>query len=182
MDPKLKAFLEKKQETERKERDKLLTSLALVNYEKEYSPTGKKTGPYVHFDKDQNNYYMNKTTPIQVTDEEYEQIKKYVEPKKKTVDGTEGGLKVVNGFFWIFAILAFIVILTNVFSVLSGEHLSQRNVENVWQQSVAVQQESVLISSIMLVVLGLMFIGMCFVTKLLLKIVKNQNEINAKLK
>ena len=83
MEPILKEFLDKKQAEQRKkiesERDQLLVSLGLVKCEKEYSPAGKKTRRYKEFDSEVNNYYRIKKThePIEVTDEEYAEIRKY---------------------------------------------------------------------------------------------------------
>ena len=83
MDAKVKEFLEKAQANERekfeKERDALLISLGLIEGDavsgREYGP--RYGHPYVHYDAEKKAYYREiKGTPISVTDEEYEMIKK----------------------------------------------------------------------------------------------------------
>ena len=87
MEPIVKEFLESRRSAERqkfeKERDELLVSLGLVENVKEYSPDGTKTPGYVEFDEEANNYYRVKTVPVVVTDEEFEEIKKYMKPNVK---------------------------------------------------------------------------------------------------
>ena len=196
MEPILKEFLDKKQAEQRKEfeseRDQLLVSLGLVKFEKEYSPSGKQTGPYVKYDKEAKNYYYVKhKTPIEVTDEEYEQIKKYAltqKPKKlqmlqksNEVDGTEWGLKLVNGVFWVLAIIGFVIVIYLASGALFDDE-AFRHANSAIQEQVVLQMKALPINVGILVALGVMSIGLCFLAKLLLKIIKNQNEIKAKMK
>lgn len=196
MEPILKAFLDKKQAEQRKEfeseRDQLLVSLGLVKFEKEYSPSGKQTGPYVKYDVGAKNYYYVKhKTPIEVTDEEYEQIKKYALTQKSQkpqtlqksneVDGTEWGLKLVNGVFWVLAIIGFVIVISLASDALFNDELLKR-ADSAVQEQVALQMKALPINVGLLVALGVMSIGLCFLAKLLLKIIKNQNEIKAKMK
>lgn len=196
MEPILKEFLDKKQAEQRKEfeseRDKLLVSLGLVKFEKEYSPSGKQTGPYVKYDVGAKNYYYVKhKTPIEVTDEEYEQIKKYAltqKPQKlqtlqksNEVDGTEWGLKLVNGVFWVLAIIGFVIVIYLASDALFNDELLKR-ANGAVQEQVVLQMQTLTINVGLLVALGVMSIGLCFLAKLLLKIIKNQNEIKAKMK
>ena len=202
MEPILKEFLDKKQAEQRKEfeseRDQLLVSLGLVKFEKEYSPSGKQTGPYVKYDVGTKNYYYVKhKTPIEVTDEEYEQIKKYAltqkpqKPQKlqklqtlqksNEVDGTEWGLKLVNGVFWVLAIIGFVIVIFLASDALFNDELLKR-ANSAVQEQVVLQMQTLTINVGLLVALGVMSIGLCFLAKLLLKIIKNQNEIKAKMK
>lgn len=196
MEPILKEFLDKKQAEQRKEfeseRDQLLVSLGLVKFEKEYSPSGKQTGPYVKYDEEAKNYYYVKhKTPIEVTDEEYEQIKKYAltqKPKKlqtlqksNEVDGTEWGLKLVNGVFWVLAIIGFVIVIYLASGALFDDE-AFRYADSAIQEQVVLQMKALPINVGILVALGVMSIGLCFLAKLLLKIIKNQNEIKAKMK
>ena len=190
MEPILKEFLDKKQAEQRKEfeseRDQLLVSLGLVKFEKVYSPSGKQTGPYVKYDKEAKNYYYVKhKTPIEVTDEEYEQIKKYAltqKPQKSNeVDGTESGLKLVNGVFWVLAIIGFVIVFFLASDALFNDELLKR-ANSAVQEQVVLQMQTLTINVGLLVALGVMSIGLCFLAKLLLKIIKNQNEIKAKMK
>ena len=196
MEPILKEFLDKKQAEQRKEfeseRDQLLVSLGLVKLEKEYSPSGKQTGPYVKYDVGAKNYYYVKhKTPIEVTDEEYEQIKKYAltqKPQKlqtlqksNEVDGTEWGLKLVNGVFWVLAIIGFVIVIYLASDALFNDELLKR-ANGAVQEQVVLQMQTLTINVGLLVALGVMSIGLCFLAKLLLKIIKNQNEIKAKMK
>ena len=190
MEPIVKEFLESRRSAERqkfeKERDELLMSLGLVENVKEYSPNGTKTPGYVKFDEEANNYYRVKKVPVTVTDEEFEEIRKVAaKPKpvaqnKSIPDGTEWGLKIVNGIFWLLAIGGFIAVIYICSSVLSGEDFL--NAETVWQRSVVIQMDALYVSVSQLVAISVIAIGLCFMVKLLLKIIKNQNEIKSMMK
>ena len=79
MNPIVSEFLEKKRNAQRvkfeKERDSLLVSLGLVETVKEYSPTGQRSSTYFKLDEETGQYYCNKKIPVEVTDEEFEEIK-----------------------------------------------------------------------------------------------------------
>ena len=126
MDAKVKEFLEKAQANERekfeKERDALLISLGLIEGDavsgREYGP--RYGHPYVHYDAEKKAYYREiKGTPISVTDEEYEMIKKYVETKetqnKKDVavlkNGAEKFLEVINIIVLIISLICSTILL-----------------------------------------------------------------------
>ena len=166
----------------------MLVSLGLVENVKEYSPDGTKTPGYVEFDEEANNYYRVKKVPVVVTDEEFEEIRKVAaKPKpvaqnKSIPDGTEWGLKIVNGLFWLLAIGGFIAVIYICSSVLSGEDPMLQHAENVWQESVVIQTEALIVSVSQLVAISVIAIGLCFMVKLLLKIIKNQNEIKSMMK
>ena len=195
MEPIVKEFLESRRSAERqkfeKERDEWLVSLGLVENVKEYSPDGTKTPGhvgYVKFDEEANKYYRVKKVPVAVTDEEFEEIRKVAaKPKpvaqnKSIPDGTEWGLKIVNGIFWLLAIGGFIAVISICSSVLSGEDPMLQHAENVWQESVVIQTEALIVSVSQLVAISVIAIGLCFMVKLLLKIIKNQNEIKSMMK
>ena len=194
MEPIVKEFLESRRSAERqkfeKERDELLMSLGLVENVKEYSPNGAKTPKYVKLDAETNMYYRVKKVPVTVTDEEFEEIRKVAakpvaqnkSQNKSVPDGTEWGLKLVNGILWLLAIGGFIAVICICSSVLSGEDPMLLHAETVWQQSVAIQTEALLVSVSQLVAISVIAIGLCFMVKLLLKIIKNQNEIKSMMK
>lgn len=181
MEPIVKEFLESRRSAERqkfeKERDELLVSLGLVENVKEYSPDGTKTPGYVEFDEEANKYYRVKKVPVTVTDEEFEEIRKVAaKPKpvaqnKSIPDGTEWGLKLVNGIFWLLAIGGFIAVISICSDVMSEDSIS-----------VGLQGEALFVSMSQLVAISVIAIGLCFMVKLLLKIIKNQNEIKSMMK
>ncbi|MCI5716773.1 MAG: hypothetical protein MR292_00060 [Alistipes sp.] len=107
MDTKVKEFLEaaksKEREAFEKERDKHLISLGLIKEGesiREYSD--RYVYPFTLWDKEKQKYYYDKKVPINVTDDEYEEIKKYstkevVEETTKLNKGAEKFLGVING-------------------------------------------------------------------------------------
>lgn len=140
METQVQEFIEAKRAEQRKqyeqERDKLLISLGLIKeVVREYSPTHKFKHPlYVTWDKEQKNYYYEKSIPYSVTDEEYEEIKrltqqqavqqkspqqnnaeekvivKYAEPDEVS-NGAEVFLGVINTIGLVLYIIAAVIVL-----------------------------------------------------------------------
>lgn len=87
MNEKLKKFLDSKKDTKTQKYDetkqKILIDLGL--YEKVYSPDNKPSKEFSLYEWDSvnqvNKYY--KKVPIEITDEEYQEIKKYVKEEEK---------------------------------------------------------------------------------------------------
>ena len=84
MNPKVKQFLEEAKAKERaefeKQRDAHLIKLGLVDEDKstiEYSDCYLPVDGFEKYDREQNKYYKRVPAPIEVTDEEYELIKRY---------------------------------------------------------------------------------------------------------
>ena len=123
MDPKLKEFIDKAQAKERnayeKERDAMLLSLGLVNEDnsitREYSPDYEY--PYINYDPKKNAYYREiKGTPITITDEEYELLKRYApdtaqKQVKSISNGAENFLAVINIIVLLVSIICSVVIM-----------------------------------------------------------------------
>lgn len=121
MNENVKAFLDKKKEEERakqeKERNKVLIDLGL--YEKEYSESDSYSNEYPLSEWDSvtqtNVYYRN--VPYEVTDEEYEQIKKYA--AKNDNESDECTNVVVN----VLSVIAWIIYIGGLITgcVLAGD-------------------------------------------------------------
>ena len=87
MNEKLKKFLDSKKDTEtqkyEEKKQKILIDLGL--YEKVYSPDNKPSEEFSIYEWDSvnqvNKYY--KKVPIEITDEEYQEIKKYAKEEEK---------------------------------------------------------------------------------------------------
>ena len=107
MDTKVKEFLEaaksKEREAFEKERDKHLISLGLIKEGesiREYSD--RYVYPFTLWDKEKQKYYYDKKVPINVTDDEYEEIKKYStkEVVEETTKLNKGAEKFLGGNKW----------------------------------------------------------------------------------
>ncbi len=120
MDAKVKEFIEaaktKEREIFEKERDKHLISLGLVNENESTREYSEYSGSvYNKWDEEKKMYYYERPVPIKVSDEEYEEIKKY--STKKVVEeveldnGAESFLSVVNVIGLIVGIIATVGLL-----------------------------------------------------------------------
>lgn len=109
MDEQVKAFIEKAKEQSaqnaQKERDNILISLGLTKgTRREYGPYGR---PFLTWDSDEKKYYYDAPVPVEVTDEEFAEICKYIPkevPEKEQVEPEEkpefnnGAEKTLNTF------------------------------------------------------------------------------------
>lgn len=120
-------ILDEEARKKKEERDNYLIRLGLTTgterrYSKEYS------GPYCSWDKEKEMYYYDAQVPVEVTDEEFEEIRKYekfhngeipvsAEAKATLDNGAESTLSVINSVFyilaWIVAFTMFIVGLSD---------------------------------------------------------------------
>lgn len=169
MDEKVKEFLEtakaKEREAFEKKRDEHLISLGLVNegesvreYADNYSYIFNK------WDEETKKYYREKLVAISVTDEEYEEIKKYsatdVVEEEELENGAEKFLAIINGISLAIGIIAAIVL---IFVALN----SYRNGGYFFLASV---------------VILLMSLVSWAIVKVVLNISNNLHKINSKLK
>ncbi|MBR4774656.1 MAG: hypothetical protein IK008_00980 [Bacteroidales bacterium] len=123
MRERVKQFLEeakaKEKEARKRERDIFLISIGLTEdpertqklYCDHYDP------PYTLWDSEKGQYYYNAPIPLEVTDEEYEELKKYGQYKKagdasdSLLDpGAEKTLNILNTLMLVTAILGVIVL------------------------------------------------------------------------
>lgn len=88
MNEKLKEFLDAKKEAEQKkhEEEKQKTLIELGLFEKVYSPDNKQSEEFPFYEWDDgtptSRYY--KEVPIEITDEEYQEVKKYLKKEDET--------------------------------------------------------------------------------------------------
>ena len=172
MNPKVKQFLEEAKAKERaefeKQRDAHLITLGLGDEEKstlEYSDCYSPALGFEKYDREQNKYYKRVPAPIEVTDEEYEQIKRYTAPKVQTIADSDDEANSAEVFLGgINNIVRIIVIATSIVIAIFAL------IESSW----------------MLFLLGvLLLLGGLITTaavKVLLNISNNLHDINSKLK
>lgn len=119
MNPKVKQFLEEAKAKERaefeKQRDAHLIKLGLVDENKstiEYSDCYSPACGFEKYDREQNKYYKRVPAPIEVTDEEYELIKRYSATKPTVTQNNDAEifLDKVNSFVAIVSIVTSIVL------------------------------------------------------------------------
>lgn len=106
MNQTVKAFLDAEQEKVRRRRQETLTELGL--FEKEYAPNNVSSEDYPFWDWDANGspvYYRK--IPVEVTEEEYQQIMKYV--RTDNGSGTNGVAKALDITAWIIFIGGFLL-------------------------------------------------------------------------
>lgn len=127
MDPKVKEFIDsaksKKREEFEKERDAHLISLGLIKeIVRKYSDA--YGGGYYAYDEVQKKYYGEFNVPVNVTDEEYAEIKKITEEKSnkdiKIENGAENFLGVLNTIFFVIGIIAAIILVCISFDSYDG--------------------------------------------------------------
>ncbi len=116
MDAKVKEFLDAAKAKEKKERDNHLISLGLIDEGKTQREYSQNYGAgFYQWDEEKKMYYNDKAVPVEVTDEEYEEIKKY--SSKNAVEsveldnGAESFLKVINIIVLIIGIIATVGLL-----------------------------------------------------------------------
>ena len=129
MDERVKKFIDAAKAAERQrfehERDSLLISLGLIDPDKthrEYSDYYSVT--YSDWDAEKGKYYRVVTEPIEVSDEEYEEIKRYApnDAKKEILgeelieNGAEKFLSVINGLSLAIGIITSIVLFVMAIS------------------------------------------------------------------
>lgn len=124
MNEKVKEFLDVAKTQQRlqlkKERDKLLISLGLYK-EDETSHDYSDSDNYIHkWDEKNQQWYKATVTPIEVTDEEYEEILKYAHVKEDTEDtpdnmNADNFLSITNGIMLFLSCVAcFILIFASI--------------------------------------------------------------------
>ena len=119
MNEKLKAFFETKKEEELKKQDELnkkqeevkkKTLIDLGLFEKVYSPDNKQSDEFSCYEWDSinstNKYY--KKVPVEVTDEEYEEIKKY---SKQTEDIIHNNFNRYNYVAISLTVIAYVIFI-----------------------------------------------------------------------
>ena len=164
MDPKVKEFIETAKSKERaefeKKRDEHLISLGLIKEQiREYSDS--YGDGYYQYDEEKNKYYKDSLVLVNVTDEEYEEIKKIATKPEEVENGAENFLRVINGISLVIGIIfAVILIIASV-------------------NSYGDESTTFLIAGI--VVLLISFVS-CAIIRVLLNISDNLHKINAKLK
>ena len=172
MNPKVKQFLDEAKAKERaefeKQRDAHLVKLGLVDEEKstiEYSERYSLEMGFVNYDSQKDKYYKGTVVPVEVTDEEYEQIKRYTAPKVQTVadsndeaNSAEVFLANVNNIVRVIVIVSSIAIA--IFALSEGMLM-------------------LLLVGVLILLGGLIVTA---TTKVLLNISNNLHEINSKLK
>lgn len=128
MNEKVKNFIDAEKSKERaffeKERDELLISLGLVNESetiREYSDVYSYI--YNKWDENVRKYYHEKLIPIKITDEEYEEIKKYSTMKSTEEIGlneAEKTLNIINIIFLTINITIAIILVCVAINVISS--------------------------------------------------------------
>ena len=122
MNKQVQAFLEEKRKEQEqkaiKEKNGILSALNLCIEKKVFSPekTKKTEYPYVNYDEEEDNCYYTEKEAIEVSEEEYAEILKYIEKKNPLFD-TEEEYSLRNwgtfiGILGIVCILAAICVLT----------------------------------------------------------------------
>ena len=115
MDEKLQKYLDKAKAKERRKKDELLISLGLTKDETVRIYSESYSDVYNKWDAETDKYYADVKVPITVTDEEYEEIKKYA--SNSTDEATdldtkaENFLAILNTIFLIIGIITALVIL-----------------------------------------------------------------------
>ena len=115
MDEKLQKYLDEAKAKERRKKDELLISLGLTKDETVRIYSESYSDVYNKWDAETDKYYADVKVPITVTDEEYEEIKKYA--SNSTDEATdldtkaENFLAILNAIFLIIGIITALVIL-----------------------------------------------------------------------
>lgn len=172
MNPKVKQFLEEAKAKERaefeKQRDAHLVKLGLVDEEKstlEYSNSYSEALGFVNYDAEKDMYYKGVFVPVEVTDEEYEQIKRYTAPKVQTIADSDDEANSAEVFLGgVNNIVRVIVIATSIVIAIFAL------IESSWM---------LFLLGVLLLLGGLITTA---VVKVLLNISNNLHDINSKLK
>ena len=123
-----KEIQDRKEQKEKERRDKYLISLGLIKgYERRYSD--KNYYPYLKRDKETKQYYYDAPIPVEVTDEELEELKKYkalhdaptnekgqhyipiTDEKPKTNNSAEESLGIINYFVLVLGIIFGVILI-----------------------------------------------------------------------
>ena len=164
MNEKVEKFLEtkRKDEIENQEKEKKKTLFELGLYEKEYSPNNLYTEEYScsewDYDSSKTKYY--KKVPVEITEEEYQEVKKYAKPKDVDVSEQPTIVTVLTVIAWIIFTAGFIagIALGNV-EVVKGIYYTYTDTE--FSFAAAMIYWSVAFIS------GTMFLGFAEIIKLL---------------
>lgn len=167
MDEKVKQFLKEAKSKEReafeKERDEFLISIGLVDDTKTIRKYSPEYGyPYLEWDMSTRKYFYDSYSAVEVTDEEYKELKKYygkkIKKTKRINNTAEIFLAHVNAIVLIIGILASVILL-GAMTLGKGDYL--------------------LIASIGILIISIISWA---VIKTFLNISNNLHEINSKLK
>ncbi len=157
MNTKVEKFLNearaKKLENLRNEKDQILVSIGLCEKEKVYSEDSRHiTNDYPYWDNEKKQYYGYKKTPVEVSDEEYNEILEYITCKENSEphenNTAESTIKTVATIILIFGIISSILcFFTLSFQKLPREHYSFTE-DTVFNPSGLVIAITVLLTSI----------------------------------
>ncbi len=170
MHEKVQAYLEKKQslfaEKEKKEKNDLLIALGL--YEKEYSPTNTGTAEYslYEWNNTEKKTYYYKQVPIEVTDEEFKEIKYWRNIAK---DGSN-----TNNENTIATCLTVIAWILFIGGFIAGIALGNVEAEGYYRSHTEFSFGIALIYWSISLISGLLFLGFSEVIKLLTAIKNKQ--------
>lgn len=120
-------ILDEEARKKKEKRDNYLIRLGLTTgterrYSKDYS------NPYYSWDKEKRMYYYDAQIPVEVTDEEFEEIKKYekfhrgevttsVEQKPAINNGAESTLSMINTIFYVLSLIGAIIMFVMGMSI-----------------------------------------------------------------
>lgn len=118
MDPKVKEFIDSAKSKERsefeKKRNAHLISLGLVKEQVRKYSDAYNASRFPNYDRELKKYYGDYSVPVDVTDEEYEEIKRITSPKdsnnSKIENGAENFLGVINIILLIVGIITAFVL------------------------------------------------------------------------
>ncbi len=132
MNEKLKEFLDAKKVAEKKkyEEEKQKTEIELGLYEKVYSPDNNYGGEFSssEWDNATSTYKFYKKVPVEITDEEYQEVKKY--SKKENTTGNNPIATALTVIAWIVFIGGFIAgIALGTVEVERGYHYTYTDTE-----------------------------------------------------
>ncbi len=169
MDTKVKEFIEAAKLKERKvfekERDEHLLSLGLIDEEKSIREYSVNYSSFFNkWDKKAQKYYREELVPAKITDEEYEEVKRYAAKNAADMEnvelnnGAEKFLGIINTIMLVLSIIAVVVLI--IVGVVEYE------------------------GGLFLIALSVLLISLISwaVVKVVLNISNNLHEINSKLK
>ncbi len=114
MNEKVQEFLKQKKENEYKkyQETKRKSLIASGLYEKIYSPDNKKSEEYPYQETESGKYF--KGVPFEVTDEEYEEIKKYLSQSDDAMDALKNHFRKNNPIAAILTVIAWVVYISGL--------------------------------------------------------------------
>ena len=121
MNPVLQEFIAKAKEEKRKQREKHLVSLGLIDENKSYRDYYDyyKADLDLKYDREKGQYYKDIYTPIDITDEEYEELLKWLPKENKVETNVSRYSGSIVGFSIIYLILS---IICGVISFMFGSY------------------------------------------------------------